>query len=477
MAEALWTAAELKENFGPASSGAMPEAVGGISIDTRTLQPGDLFFAIEGDRTDGHNFIAQAFDAGAALAVVKETYDGAAHGPLLRVPDTLEALNRLGRAGRERSKAQIVAVTGSVGKTGTKEMLRLMFARLGRVHVSDKSYNNHWGVPLSLARLPRDADYAVFEIGMNHAGEITPLTKMVRPHAAIVTTIAPVHIEFFDSIEGIAEAKAEIFQGLEPGGIAILNRDNEFFALLAERAKDHGAGRIIGFGRAEDAASRLITLTVEDGASCVEADCLGTRLSYRIGAPGEHLAMNSLAALAAVATFGGDPIRAASALSAFGAPAGRGAQTVHEIASGTFVLIDESYNANPASMVAAFKVLGSLPESRATRRLAILGDMLELGEQSASLHAKLAEALIADGIDKVYCCGQHMKALFSALPEEIRGAWAAGSEQLRDTVLHAIQPGDAVMIKGSLGSRMGLLVEAVKQRYPERAQPERTAAE
>ena len=477
MVEALWTAAELTEIFGPASSGAMPDAVGGISIDTRTLQPGDLFFAIEGDRTDGHEFIAQAFDAGAALAVVKDSYDGVAPGPLLRVKNTLEALNRLGRAGRARSKAKVAAVTGSVGKTGTKEMLRLMFARLGRVHASDKSYNNHWGVPLSLARLPRDADYAVFEIGMNHAGEITLLTQMVRPHVAIITTIAPVHLEFFDSVEGIAEAKAEIFQGLEPDGTAILNRDNEFFVLLAERAKEHGAGRIVGFGRNEDAASHLVSLAVEHGASHVVADCLGSSLSYRIGAPGEHLVMNSLAALAAVATLGGEPARAASALSAFGAPVGRGAQTVHEIESGTFILIDESYNANPASMAAAFKVLGSLSEPQVERRLAILGDMRELGEQSASLHAGLAEVLIAGGIDKVYCCGQYMKTLFSALPEHLRGAWAADSEQLKGTLLNTIQPGDAVTIKGSLGSRMGLLVEAIKQRYPERAQLERTAAE
>jgi UDP-N-acetylmuramoyl-tripeptide--D-alanyl-D-alanine ligase len=465
MAEALWTREELTAALG-GGAGALPDAVTGVSIDSRTLAPGDVFFAIKGERSDGHAYLPQAFAAGAALAVVSEAYAGAADGPLLRVPDTLQALEALGRASRARSAARIVAVTGSVGKTGTKEMLRLLLARLGATHASDKSYNNHWGVPLSLARLPRASGFAVFEIGMNHAGEITPLTKLVRPHVAIVTTVGPVHIEFFDSVEGIAEAKGEIFRGLEPDGAAILNRDNEHFDLLAIRAGECGAGRVIGFGKSEEAQARLLALTAEGGGSQVEADIMGERLRYRVGAPGEHLAMNSIAALAAVKTLDGALSRAAPGLAGFGAPAGRGAQTVHAVAGGEFLLLDESYNANPTSMRAAFAVLGLVPAARAARRIAVLGDMLELGANGLDLHRGLAGPIAEAGIDRVYCCGPLMRALDEALPQALRGGWAADAEGLKDVLLDAIRAGDAIMIKGSLGSRMGLLVEAIKQRYP-----------
>ncbi len=475
MHEMLWTAAELGEIFGPADGGAMPEGVSGISIDTRTLQPGDLFFAIKGDRTDGHDYVAKAFEAGAALAVVEHGFEGPSDGPLVRVADTLAALNMLAQAARARSGARIVAVTGSVGKTGTKEMLRLMLGRLGRVHASDKSYNNHWGVPLSLARLPREADYAVFEIGMNHAGEITPLTRLVRPHAAIVTTVAPVHIEFFAGIEAIAEAKAEIFQGLEPAGVAILNADNDQYPLLAARAERY-ADKIVGFGTDAGAAARLIATGPQGGGSRIEAEILGEPLVYRLGAPGAHLAMNSIGAVAAVKWLGGDLKAASAALVEFGAPAGRGAQSVHQIADGTLTLIDEAYNANPASMAAALAVLGGLPEAVAVRRIAVLGDMLELGARSGALHEALAEAIEAAGIDTVFCCGPNMASLYAALPDARRGLWTESSEHLQEPLLAALRPGDAVMIKGSLGSCMGLLVEAVKDRYPQCRRPDRTAA-
>jgi UDP-N-acetylmuramoyl-tripeptide--D-alanyl-D-alanine ligase len=477
MADALWTGGELAGIFGPPSGGAMPEGITGISIDTRTLQRGDLFFAIKGDRTDGHDYVSQAFAAGAGLAIVAEAFQGDAAGPLLRVPDTLEALNALGREGRKRSKARIIAVTGSVGKTGTKEMLRLMLGAVGRVHASDKSYNNHWGVPLSLARLPPGADYAVFEIGMNHPGEITPLTQLVRPHLAIVTAVAPVHMEFFASIEDIAEAKAEIFLGLEGGGIAILNRDNAQFALLAERAKERGAGRVVGFGGDARAEARLIAVAAADGGSLIEADILGEGITYELGAPGDHLAMNSLAALAAVKLVGGNIEAASAALAAFGAPLGRGAQSVHRISGGQFLLIDESYNANPASVGAALKVLGDVPPGRATRRIAVLGDMLELGGQSEAMHVALAAPIKAAGIDIVYCCGPHMEALFDALEEAQQGGWSEDSDGLRDTLPAAIRAGDAIMIKGSLGSRMGPLVNAIKDRFPALGSAKRTAAE
>jgi UDP-N-acetylmuramoyl-tripeptide--D-alanyl-D-alanine ligase len=476
MSDPLWTKRELLSVLPGEQVGAMPEAVTGISIDTRTTQPGELFVAIKGERTDGHHYIEQAFAAGAVLAVVGRTFRGDASGPFIRVPDTLEALNSLGQAGRARSPARIVAVTGSVGKTGTKEMLRLMLSRLRATHASDKSYNNHWGVPLSLARLPRDAAYAVFEIGMNHAGEITPLTRMVRPHAAIITTVGAVHIEFFDSVEGIAEAKAEIFRGLEPGGAAIVNMDNAFYPLLAARARENQAGRIIGFGKARGAEARLLALHPEQAGSAVEADILGQRVAFEIGAPGEHLAMNSLAALAAVTMLGGDAVMASAALAAFGAPAGRGAQSLLAIAGGTLLLLDESYNANPASMMAALAVLGELPPDKARRRIAVVGDMLELGTGAPAMHRELAGPVAAARVDKLYACGPNMRALYEVLPEPVRGAWAENSEALLDAVVAALRPGDAIMVKGSLGSRMGTVVQTLKQQFPPSADTTTAAA-
>jgi UDP-N-acetylmuramoyl-tripeptide--D-alanyl-D-alanine ligase len=474
MSETLWTRDELLAAIDGEYVGALPAAVTGISIDTRTLTPGELFFAIKGERTDGHAFIEQAFAAGAALAIVSRDFRGDASGPFLRVDDTLEALNALGRAGRNRSAARIIAITGSVGKTGAKEMLRLMLGRLGSVHASDKSYNNHWGVPLSLARLPREAAYAVFEIGMNHSGEITPLTKMVRPHAAIITTIAPAHMQSFADVEEIAEAKAEIFQGLEPGGAAILNQDNEYFHLLAARAHEGGAGQIIGFGRSQGAEARLEGVEAGASGSAVTAALLGEPVSYRLGAPGEHLVMNSLAAIAAVKAVGGDAPRAAAALEGFGAPPGRGAQSVHEIAGGSIRLIDESYNANPVSMAAALAVLNTVGKGR---KLAVLGDMLELGPQSAAMHRGLADPIAEGGVDLVFCCGPEMRALFEALPKTGRGAWAEQSAGLKDALLAALRPGDTVMIKGSLGSRMGLIVDSLKQQFALAAANTKNAAE
>jgi UDP-N-acetylmuramoyl-tripeptide--D-alanyl-D-alanine ligase len=476
MSDALWTKDELLAAIDGEVVGALPRAITGISIDTRTLSAGELFFAIKGERTDGHDYVEQAFAAGAGLAIVGRAFRGDAAGPFIRVEDTLEALNALGRAGRNRSQARIIAVTGSVGKTGTKEMLRLMLGRLGRVHASDKSYNNHWGVPLSLARLPRDADYAVFEIGMNHSGEIVPLTKMVRPHVAIITTVAPVHMAFFRDVEEIAEAKAEIFQGLEPGGTAILNRDNIYYLLLAERARQNGAGLIVGFSKApdSDAEARLVTLEAGAVGSAIEASILGETVRYRLGAPGEHLAANSLAALAGVKALGGDIAAAAAALAEFGAPQGRGAQTVHQLPGGNIRLIDESYNANPASMVAAFGVLAAVGEGR---KIAVLGDMLELGATSPELHRKLAEPIAKKGIDLVFTCGPDMRALHEALPEARRGAWAPDSAGLKPALIEALRAGDTIMVKGSLGSRMGLLVEVLKERFPPLAGETRNAAE
>jgi UDP-N-acetylmuramoyl-tripeptide--D-alanyl-D-alanine ligase len=302
----------------------------------------------------------------------------------------------------------------------------------------------------------------VFEVGMNHPGEITPLTRLIRPHIAIITTVEPVHLEFFTSVEQIGEAKAEIFAGLEPGGTAILNRDNPHFELLKSRASEAGAKRIIAFGAHDEAEAKLMELRSTGYASEVEAVIRGEKISYRIGAPGRHLVMNSLAVLAALAAAGADVQAGAQTLGAYHAQAGRGARTQFILGDGRVTLIDESYNANPASMRAALESLGDLPRAELPRRIAVLGDMLEMGETSPRLHAELAQPVDAAGVDVVFACGRHMRALYDALPESRRGAYAKSSEGLEAALLKTVQAGDAVMIKGSLGSAMGPLVEALR---------------
>ena len=377
----------------------------------------------------------------------------------------MRGLEALAVAARARSRARVVAVTGSVGKTGTKEMLRVALAPSGPVHASVASFNNHWGVPLSLARMPADTAFGVFEIGMSAAGEITPLTKLVRPHAAIITTIAAVHSAYFSSEEAIADAKAEILLGLEPGGTAILNRDNRFYARLANAARDAGVHRILGFGELPGADIRLIRADLDAEGSTVELEMLAKPIGYRIGAAGKHLVMNSLAVLAAAAELGADVGAAAAALATFGAPTGRGARHVLTVGQGTALVIDESYNANPTSMRAAFAVLRLSPVTGQGRRIAVLGDMLELGEAAADLHAGLAEDLAADGIDVVHCCGPLMRSLFEALPEVRRGVYADASSGLESAILSGVRPGDAIMVKGSNGSRMAPIVAGLKARF------------
>jgi UDP-N-acetylmuramoyl-tripeptide--D-alanyl-D-alanine ligase len=361
--------------------------------------------------------------------------------------------------------AQVIGVTGSVGKTGTKEALRIALGKSGETHASVASYNNHWGVPLSLARAPASARYAVFEMGMNHAGEIEPLTRQVRPQVAIVTTVEPVHLEFFGSLSAIADAKAEIFLGLEPGGTAVINRDNAQFARLRRSAKAAGVARVIGFGEHERAEARLIKCALHPDCSTVQARILGTDVTYKVGAPGRHLVLNSLAVLATVVLAGADLALAALALAELTAPSGRGARITLELSGGTALLIDESYNANPASMAAALALIGQAPIGARGRRIAVVGDMLELGPQGAELHRALAKPVIANGIDLVFCCGPLMAALWEALPSERRGGYAQTSAELEPKVLAAIRAGDAVMVKGSLGSRMGPIVKSLERNY------------
>lgn len=468
MPDALWTWDELVAAAEAVPDGKPAAAVTGFAIDTRALIPGEVFVALE-DARDGHAFVPEAFRRGAAAALVATSYvKQQGDGALLRVAHTLRALEAIARAARARSTARIVAVTGSVGKTGTKDALRRCLERIGPTHAAEKSFNNHWGVPLTLARLPTAARFGVFEIGMNHAGEITPLTRLVRPHAAIVTTVEPVHLEYFASVAAIAEAKAEIFLGLEPGGAAIINRDNPFYDLLARRADQAGA-RIVSSGQHPEATVRAERIAGAADGSEVVAHRGSRRIVYRIGAPGAHLALNSLAILAALDAIGVDLEQALPALAEVTPGPGRGGRSVLPVAGGTMLLIDESYNANPASMRAALAAMATVPRARYGRRIAVLGDMLELGREAPALHRDLAEAIDAAGVDLVFACGPNMALLFEVIPERRRGAWAESAEGLEAPLARIATAGDVVMVKGSLGSRMAVLVEALRVRSAEAA--------
>jgi UDP-N-acetylmuramoyl-tripeptide--D-alanyl-D-alanine ligase len=451
-------------------NGALPEAVSGLSIDSRTIAPGEAYFAIKGGVHDGHDFVAAALKAGAGLAVVEAAQRDrfASDAPLLVVDDVLAGLVDLARAARARLDAQVIAVTGSVGKTSTKEALRRVLEAQGKTHASAASFNNHWGVPLSLARCPATVRFAIFEIGMNHSGEIEPLVKMVRPQVAIITTVEPVHLEFFAGIEAIADAKAEIFAGVEPGGAVVLNRDNPQFARLQRRAKKLGISRIVSFGAHQKADARLLDVSLHAACSAVHADILGQDITYKLGMPGRHMAMNSLAVLAAASLAGADLALAALSLSQIEPAAGRGVRRVLEVASGEATLIDESYNANPASMAAALNVLGRATVGPHGRRIAVLGDMLELGPTSPALHRGLADAIKANHIDLVYCCGPLMRNLWDALSTGKWGGYAESAAALEAQAVSAIRAGDAIMIKGSLGSKMKTIVNALEKRFPDK---------
>lgn len=463
----LWSGLELVTALGARAAGGFAPAVSGISIDTRTLAHGDLFFAIKGENSDGHDYVRTAFERGAGACVIDEDHaDGLrGAGPILVVRDVLQALECLGRASRLRSQAAIAAVTGSVGKTGTKEMLRLVLSQAGECHASAASYNNHWGVPLTLARMSASARFGVFEIGMNHPGEITPLTKMVRPHAALVTTVAPVHLEAFTSVDEIADAKGEIFSGLEPHGVAIIHRDIPQYERLRMHANTAQGVTVLSFGADENAQARLMSCTSDGDGSIIEADVLGDIIRYRLGAPGRHLAMNSLAVLLAARALGLEPADAAASLAQFSAPQGRGARKLLRSGDGDIILIDESYNANPVSMRAALDLLGSCDVPAGGRRIAVVGDMLELGPSGADLHAGIAQWVSANKVDLVFAAGPLSKHLYDALEQRTQGAWAQTSSELIPEILSQVHAGDAVMIKGSNGSRMGLVVKSLEEKF------------
>lgn len=457
---ALWTSAEAASATHGNSDGFWTAS--GVSIDSRSVAFGDLFIALRGPNFDGHVFVADALAKGAAAAMVDrdpETLQPGAN--LLRVKDTFQALNDLAAAARQRCAAKVIGVTGSVGKTSTKEMLRHVLAEQGATHATTGNLNNHWGVPLTLSRMPVDSRFAVIEMGMNHAGEIRPLSLLSRPHIAIITAVEGVHLENFASIEGIADAKAEIFAGLEPGGIAVMNRDNPHFERVAAAAMAAGAAEVIGFGEHPQAQARLMKYAPHTACSCVAADILGHPMTFKIGAPGRHWVLNALAVLAAAHLVGADLAEAGMALASVTAPKGRGERhTIDWRDGGRIDLIDDSYNASPPSMRAAFSVLAmAKPGAARGRRIAVLGDMLELGPDAEAAHAGLAADLVREQIDLVFASGPLMRALYDALPAPMRGHHAANSAELVQPLRRAIRSGDVLLVKGSLGSRMRLIVD------------------
>ncbi|WP_242124939.1 UDP-N-acetylmuramoyl-tripeptide--D-alanyl-D-alanine ligase [Sphingobium sp. Sx8-8] len=457
---ALWTSEEIAQATGGVASA--PFAVSGVAFDSREVAAGDLFVAMKGEATDGHRFVDKAFGQGAAGAIVSE----AIARPHVLVPDSAAALEALGRASRERMQGKVVGVTGSVGKTGTKEALfhALDRVRPGAVHRSVKSYNNHVGVPLSLSRMPRDSAFGVFEMGMNHAGELSALTRQVRPHVAIVTAIAPAHIEFFGTEEKIAEAKAEIFEGLEPGGTAVIPYDSPHVATLYAKAEQHAA-RILTFGFDAEADVRARDMVpASGGGTLVTATLPGVELCFTVGAPGEHWVSNALAVLAAVEALGGDLAAAGLALAEMPGLPGRGERRILPVRDGEALLIDESYNANPLSMAATLKQLG---REQAGRRIAVLGGMRELGERSRELHAGLVEPLMGSHVDYAILVGEEMQPLAEVLAHNRKDAIAfdhvPDAARATDLIQTEMRAGDAILVKGSNGIGLSRLVAALQE--------------
>jgi UDP-N-acetylmuramoyl-tripeptide--D-alanyl-D-alanine ligase len=450
----LWTAEEIARATGGAASASFD--VAGVAFDSREIGPGDLFVAMKGEHADGHAFVDRAFAAGAAGALVSQPVDH----PHVLVQDGLAGLEGMARVARSRAPAKVIGVTGSVGKTSTKEALfaALDRAQPGAVHRSVKSYNNHVGVPLSLARMPRHTRCGVFEMGMNHAGELASLTRIVRPHVAIVTAIAPAHIEFFDTETAIAQAKSEIFEGLEPDGVAIIPFDSPHCALLREKAERH-AGKVLTFGFGKGADVRAVeTVPASQGGTLITARLPTAELCCTIASPGEHWVSNALAVLAAVEAVGGDLAAAGLALAELAGMPGRGARAIVPVAGGEALLIDESYNANPLSMSAT---IGQLGKEKADRRIAVLGAMKELGSKSAELHAGLAAPLVAGHVDYAILVGEEMAPLADALKGGIPLAHVPDAAAATDLLETEMRAGDAILVKGSNSVGLSRLVAAV----------------
>jgi len=459
----LWTSQDIAAATTGRAAGQWD--ADGISIDSRSVSAGDLFIALEGPRFDGHDFVSEALNRGASAAMVttipEESKDTVSEDRLVIVNNTLEGLKALAANARSRSAAKIAAITGSVGKTTTKDALTLVLGRQGNTHATIGNLNNHLGVPLSLARMPQETNFGVFELGMNHAGEIEPLSQIVRPNVAVITAVEPVHLENFESVEDIAEAKSEIFSGLETHGTVIIPADSPHFDLLEERALSCDKCQVIGFGTDRRATYRLIAWTVTETGTRVAADINGRRIVYEIGLSGKHLAGNSLAVLAAVDVMGGDVEQAAGDLYDMRPPKGRGAKSIISVSGGTFFLIDESYNASPVSICA---LVESLAATRRTGRvILVLGDMLELGNETEAFHKTLADPIASTGVDAVYTAGPLMHHLHNALPKDIEKHHAGDSQAIAKLVAAHIKAGDTVAVKGSFGSKMSVVVDALKE--------------
>ena len=466
---ALWTSAEAADATGGLAT--QDWVAQGVSIDTRTIEKDDLFVALK-DVRDGHEFVAQALEKGAAAALVTHRPEGlAADAPLLIVPDVLAALGDLGRAARARTNARIAAITGSVGKTSTKEMLRTVLEKQGKCHAAEASYNNHWGVPLTLARMPADTDYAVVEIGMSNPGEIAPLSQMTRPHVAMVTTVAAAHLESFDNLAGIAVEKACIMDGLEPGGVAVLNGDIETAQILQDHAAKLGAKQVL-FGETT-ADWQVNDVRITGDVTIITASGGSDDYLFKLSVPGRHFAMNAVGVLAVAEALGADPVAASLDIAAWVPPAGRGTREiiVTDMANDgeSLELLDDAFNANPTSLAASLEVLAaSTPTDNVGRivkgrRVAILGDMLELGKNENLMHRKMADNAHLQLLDLIHCCGPLMRHLWEALPEEKRGCWTETAAELVPQVPRFVDAGDVVLVKGSKGSKVSLVVDAIRK--------------
>ena len=461
----LWTVAEVV-----AATGGRPEKLSdgplnSVSIDSREIEPDSLFVAIKGDKLDGHDYVGAALATGAAAAIVSEDWFKAHGGEkLIVVPDPLEALRGMARAARTRNKGLIVAVTGSAGKTTTKDAIRTVLAAAGETHSSIKSFNNHWGVPLMLARMPREAQFGVFEVGMNHAGEITPLVQMVRPNIAVVTTVAAAHLEFFKSITEIAEAKAEIFLGVEPGGTAVLNADHDYVHVLFAKARQASIENIVTYGYDDEADYRIGNAETAGARTFARVTRGADVYDLNLGVRGRHMVANATAALAVARLAGMDRYAALKALGDFAATEGRGETTRLGPPNTPLLLVDESYNANVASMNAAMDVFASIAPPRG-KKVLVLGDMLELGPQGRELHQSLKSAVLRTGAVRIFLIGAAIEPLAEELGEDRVAGHARRIEDLMEPILQSLALGDAVMVKGSKGVRLALLIDKIKQRF------------
>ncbi|MGJ8610490.1 MAG: UDP-N-acetylmuramoyl-tripeptide--D-alanyl-D-alanine ligase [Octadecabacter sp.] len=466
---ALWTSKDAAGATGGTSTTKWQ--ADGVSIDTRTIQAGDLFVALKADR-DGHDFVKMALEKGAAAALVTHKPDDVPDdAPLLIVADVLTALEALGQAARTRTDAKVLAITGSVGKTSAKEMARTVLSRQGKTHAAEASYNNHWGVPLTLARMPKDTQFAVIEIGMSNPGEIAPLSCMARPDVAMITTVAAAHLEAFDDINGIAREKASIIDGLPSNGIAVLNADTETSAVLDNYATKRDIARV-SFGQMSR-TWRLDHVALAEGQTLVQADTPNGPLMFKLSTAGRHFAMNGLGILASCAALGADPVQAAMDLGHWAPPAGRGTQETVVLDPATtgedLTLLDDAFNANPTSLTAALEVLASYtPRDNVGRvikgrRVAILGDMLELGKDEAAMHADIVNDPSVPALHLIHCAGPRMRHLYDALPDGQRGAWAETAAELAAQVSGLVDAGDVVLVKGSKGSKVAVVVDAIRK--------------